>query len=136
MEASFSRWLVIMLLTQFYRGPAGVGLGLVYSGSKTPKPQNITSRNTFGRRIAYRRLKGQVGGLQLNPAKLNSKWTLAFLLCSADTKGMSMSLCCSSHQTGYLWRVHTGFWMLRSSCSCRLKCWRSRLPLSQLVATY
>lgn len=49
MMASFSRWLVIILLTQFYRTPAGVGFGFVDSESRTQKPQNITSRNMFGK---------------------------------------------------------------------------------------
>lgn len=53
MEASFSRWLLIILLTQSYRRPAGVGFGLVYSGSRTQKPQNITSRNKFGKCIPF-----------------------------------------------------------------------------------
>lgn len=53
MEASFSRWLLIILLTQSCRRPAGVGFGLVYSGSRTQKPKNITSRNKFGKCIPF-----------------------------------------------------------------------------------
>lgn len=49
MTASFSRWLVIILLTQFYRRPAGVWFGSVDSESRTQRPQNIPSRNKFGK---------------------------------------------------------------------------------------
>lgn len=56
-EASFSRWLLIILLT--HRRPAGVGFGLVYSGSRTQKPQNITSRNKFGKCIPFHGSQGK-----------------------------------------------------------------------------
>lgn len=49
MMKSFSRWLVIILLTQFFRRPAGVGFGHVDSESRTQKPRNITSRKAFGK---------------------------------------------------------------------------------------